>query len=109
MEDGSLSALRPGPEREVHIIMVPIKGIGSTRKTFVKLLMQTMGYIAAAGWVMHWAILTDDTCFELQRYPVPPYTRLKASRWDSSRNSEILHRIKIGKTRWKNEEIEDTG
>jgi hypothetical protein len=58
---------------------------------------------------MHWAILTQDTCFELQRCSMPPYTRLKASPWDDSRNAEVLHRMKIGKTQWKNEEIEDTG
>jgi hypothetical protein len=109
MDETSPPALEAGPERDVHIVMVPIKDIGSIRKIFVKILMHSMGYIAAAGWVMHWALLTEDTCFELQRYPEPPYTRLKASRWDGSRNAEVLHRMAIGKTRWKNEEIEDTG
>lgn len=98
-----------GPERDVHIVMVPIKDIGSIRKLFVKMLMHTVGHIAAVGWVMHWAVLTGDTCFELQRFPMPPYTRLKASRWDDSRNMEVLHRMAIGKTKWKDEEIEATG
>jgi hypothetical protein len=109
MDETSPLALDASPERQVHIVMVPIKDIGSIRKIFVKILMHTMGYIAAAGWVMHWAVLTEDTCFELQRYPMPPYTRLKASRWDGSRNAEVLHRMVIGKTQWKNEEIEATG
>jgi hypothetical protein len=109
MGETSPPASEAGPKRDVYIVMVPIKDIGSIRKTFVKILMHTMGYIAAVGWVMHWAVLTEDTCFELQRYPLPPYTRLKASRWDGSRNAEVLHRMAIGKTQWKNEEIEDTG
>jgi len=109
MDKTSPPASEARPERDVQIVMVPIKGIGSIRQAFVKILMHTMGYIAAVGWAMHWALLTEDTCFELQRYPVPPYTRLKASRWDGSRNAEVLHRMSIGKTRWKNEEIEDIG
>jgi hypothetical protein len=109
MDDTSPLALEAGHERDVHIVMVPIKDIGSIRKTFVNILMHTMGHIAAAGWVMHWAVLTEDTCFELQRYPMPPYTRLKASPWDDSRNAEVLHRMAIGKTQWKNEEIEAAG
>ncbi len=109
MDKASPLASEAGPERDVYIVMVPIKDIGSIRKTFAKVLTHSMGYIAAAGWVMHWALLTEDTCFELQRFPVPPYTRLKASRWDGSRNAEVLHRMAIGKTRWTNEEIEDTG
>ena len=109
MDESSPLVSVTAPKRDVHIVMVPIKDIGSIRKTFAKMLMHTMGYIAAAGWVMHWAILTEDTCFELQRYPMPPYTRLKASRWDGSRNAEVLHCMAIGKTLWKNEEIEEAG
>jgi hypothetical protein len=109
MDETIPCASEAGPERDVHIVMVPIKDIGSIRKTFVKILVHTVGHIAATGWVMHWAVLAEDTCFELQRYPTPPYTRLKASRWDEFRNAEVLHRMVVGKTQWKNEEIEATG
>lgn len=97
------------PEREVHIVMTPVKDIGPTRKLLVKILMHTLGSIAAAGWCMHWVILAEDTCFELQRYSTRPYTRLRASRWDGSRSSQVLQQMEIGRTSWKNADIEDLG
>jgi hypothetical protein len=109
MEDTSSPSSEAGREREVYIVMVPIKDIGPIRKMVVKIIVYSMGHIAAVGWVMHWALLTPDTCFELQRFSTPPYTRLKASQWDESRNGSVLHRMAIGKTQWKNKDIEDAG
>ena len=105
----SVPTEKANPEREIHIVMMPVKEIGAARKFIVKTLKNTLGSIAALGWSMHWAISAENACFELERFPTRPYTRLKASIWDGSRNVDIIHQMYIGRSSWTNAEIEDIG
>jgi hypothetical protein len=96
-------------QREVYIVMMPVKDMGPARKMLVRVLRYSLGSLAAAGWCMHWAILAEHSCFELQRYPTRPYTRLRASHWDGSRSAEVIQRMKIGSTAWQDADIERLG
>ena len=94
----------------MRIVMLPVKEMGCVRSFVVKMLNRTLGWSAALGWCMHWAIIVaESSCFELQRFPARPYTRLKASMWDGSRTADLIYQMYVGRTSWTDEQIEDLG
>jgi hypothetical protein len=108
-QPSSNSTEKVASEREIYILMMPVKEIGPFRRAFVRILKYTLGSTAALGWCMHWVILAENASFELQRYPTCPYTRLKASHWDGSSRTEVIQEIHIGRSSWTDKGIEDLG
>ncbi|KAK3390637.1 hypothetical protein B0H63DRAFT_121170 [Podospora didyma] len=90
-------------KRNVEVVTVPIKDIGSLRRAGLRLASWIFG--SPLTWAMHWAIRVDGTYFELHRPGGMAKPCLRTSIWSEEKERGIIATVPIGSTTLSDDEI----